>query len=85
MASSCSHPVQELEGAFMIAFEVAEDAVEWCLMLQELMMEVSEPSWALLHDLMEVGEPPSPFLHNTMELRCSFVLILKNVVEAIGS
>ena len=24
----------------MIAFERADDAVEWCLMLQELMMEV---------------------------------------------
>ena len=33
-------PPQELEGAFMIAFERADDAVEWCLMLQEIMMEV---------------------------------------------
>ncbi len=40
---ACAPPLplpQELEGAFMIAFERAGDAVEWCLMLQELMMEV---------------------------------------------
>ena len=33
-------PPQELEGAFMIAFDRAGDAAEWCLLLQEVMMEV---------------------------------------------
>ena len=32
--------LQELEGAFMIVFDRAPMAMEWCLMLQELMMEV---------------------------------------------
>ncbi len=38
--------LQELEGAFMIAFEFAGDAVEWCLMLQEVMLEVRAVCWA---------------------------------------
>ncbi|GAX75845.1 hypothetical protein CEUSTIGMA_g3288.t1 [Chlamydomonas eustigma] len=48
---------QELEGAFMIAFEVAEDAVEWCLMVQELVMEVPWASEVLsLPDSSEIRD-----------------------------
>ena len=33
---------QELDGAYMIAFNDAGDAMEWCLMLQELLLDVSQ-------------------------------------------
>ena len=36
----CPQCPQELEGAFMIAFDRGIDALEWSLMLQEVMMEV---------------------------------------------
>ena len=32
---------QELDGAFMIAFNDTGDAMEWSLMLQELLLDVS--------------------------------------------
>lgn len=35
-------PVQELEGSYMIVFGSAADALEWCLTVQEVMMEVSK-------------------------------------------
>ena len=43
---------QELDGAFMIAFNDASDAMEWCLMLQELLLDVSHAGLRLFELLI---------------------------------
>lgn len=37
------HPLQEAEGTFMVAFSSADVAVEWCLMVQQVLRDMSWP------------------------------------------
>jgi hypothetical protein len=36
--------VQEAEGTFMVAFSSADVAVEWCLMVQQVLRDMSWPA-----------------------------------------
>lgn len=37
------NPLQEAEGTFMVAFSSADVAVEWCLMVQQVLRDMSWP------------------------------------------
>jgi hypothetical protein len=46
LCSMCIPPLppQEAEGTFMVAFSSADVAVEWCLMVQQVLRDMSWPA-----------------------------------------